>query len=444
MKPIASEPSLSETRVSGLGLEKVAVCAALRTPFVKSFGVFEQETALSLSVRVVTEILSRSGLDMNSVGEVIWGTVIPQLRNPNVARDLVLFAGLPKSIPGYTLNRACASGLQAIQCASDSIALGRCQAVVAGGVEVMSDVPIAYSEEARRFLTKLSRSKSFGQKLSLFQKLNPKAFLPNPPALAEPFSGLTMGEHGEIMAVKNNISRLRQDTMALESHQKASAAWQEGRLAQEVIPHLTTGEKPTWVEKDNVLRPDISLEALAGLKPAFDKKFGTITAGNASALTDGASGVLLCGSQFAKAQGLPILGYIVDSLTVAVDPGDQLLIGPALAIPKLLSKHGLTPSDISIFEIHEAFAAQALSCLDAMESAAFQEKNSLPLLMGALPAAKVNPDGGSLAYGHPFGATGARLVSRALHGLQRTNGRFAVIAVCAAGGMGQAMLVERP
>jgi acetyl-CoA acetyltransferase family protein len=422
---------------------RVAVCAALRTPFVRSFGSFDSETTLGLSLRVVTELLGRSGLDPALVEEVIWGAVVPQTKNPNIARDLVLFAGLPKSIPGYTLNKACASSLQTIGSLADSIALGRYDCGIAGGVEVLSDVPITYSDDARKFLMKLSRSKNLKEKALLLKDFNPKWFVPVPPALAEPYTGLTMGDHGEIMTVKNNISRLRQDKFAVESHKKAYQAQQNGWLANEIIPIWAGKDKSLFVDTDNIIRGDTTLDALSKLKPAFDKKNGTLTPGNSSALTDGAAGVILASEEFAKSKGLPVLGYVVDSVTVAVDPNDQLLIGPALAVPKLLQRHNLGLEDVGVFEIHEAFAAQVLSCLDAMESADFcKTRLGMSAAFGKIPPEKLNQDGSSLAYGHPFAATGARLVGRALRIANRTKSKYAVLGVCAAGGMGQAMLLE--
>lgn len=443
-KNAAEQVELTSTS-SAEAQRDVAVVGAVRTPFVRSFGVFERETPLSLSLRPATEVIARTGVKASDIDEVIWGAVVPQTKNPNIARDIVLFAGLPKSIPGYTLNRACASSLQSIQLAADAIRAGRNRVVLAGGVEVLSDVPITFSDDARRFLTKLSRAKTLKEKLMLIGELNPKSFLPKPPALAEPYTGFTMGEHGEQMAVKNNITRERQDGLALRSHQRAAAAIEKGYLKDEIVPVWSGVNKENFVDTDNLVRGDTSIDALAKLKPAFDKRNGTLTAGNSSALTDGASAVLLADTNYAQAQGLPILGYVVDSVTVAVDPKDQLLIGPAYAIPQLLKKHNLTLSDIGVFEIHEAFAAQVLSCLDAMTNAQFCQQNlGLAGAFGSINQSIMNIDGGSIAYGHPFGATGGRLVGRALRIAQRTGARYALVAICAAGGMGQAMLLQAP
>lgn len=422
--------------------EKVAVVSTVRTPFVKSFGVFEQETALSLSLRVANEIIARTGVQASDIDECIWGVVIPQLKNANLAREIVLFSGLPTTIAGFTLNKACDSSLQTAEIGADRILLGKNNLVLAGGVEVLSDVPIPFSDEARRFLTKLSRARSLKEKLALITGVSPKWFLPKAPAIAEPFTGLSMGEHAEIMTVKNNISRVKQDEFALKSHLNAAQAQESGYFNDEIVPVWSGKDKNIFVDKDNMVRADTSIDSMAKLKPVFDKKNGTITAANSSPLTDGAAVTLLASENYVKEKKLPILGYIVDTVTVAVDPHDQLLIGPAYAIPKLLKRNNLSKDDIDIYEIHEAFAGQVLSCLECLNNEKFcREKLDSPLF-GEISAAKINVQGGAIAIGHPFGATGARLIGNALRILKRKGGKYAVVAVCAAGGIGMAMLLE--
>lgn len=423
---------------------RVAVINALRTPFVRSFGVFEHETALSLSIKVVTELIARSGVNAQDIEECVWGVVVPQTKNANLAREIVLFAGLPNSIPGFTLNRACDSSLQTVEVAMHRILLGQNKLVLAGGVEVLSDVPIPFSDEARRFFTKLSKAKSLSQKLSLLKTIKPKWFLPVPPSITEPFTGLTMGQHAEIMAVKNNISRERQDEFAYHSHHNASQAQTSGQFNEEVVPVWSGKDKSAFVDKDNIVRADTTVEALSKLKPAFDKKHGTITAGSSSALTDGASGALLASEEYAKEHNLNILGYVLDTITVAVDPKDQLLIGPAYVIPKLLKQNNLSKDDVGIYEIHEAFAAQVLSCLDAMADQKFCKEKLGMEVFGKIPNEKINIRGGSIAIGHPFGATGTRLIGNALRIAAEKNERYAVVAVCAAGGMAMGALLENP
>ena len=423
-------------------MQRIAVVGALRTPFVKSFGVFENETPLSLSTTVVSALLNQVAINKKDISEIIWGSVVPNPQNPNVARDLVLFSGLPVTIPGFTLNFACASSLLAVQLGADAISRNRARVVIAGGVEVLSAVPITYSEEARRLLTKLSRTKNITEKLSLLAKVNPKSFLPQPPALAEPATGLTMGESAEVMAVKNAISREAQDAFAARSHQRAAAHQKAGALREEITPVWTSGKR-TCVEADNIIREDTTVEALSKLKPAFSKPHGTITPGNASPLTDGAAAVLLCAEDYAQAHGLGVLGYIVDSVSVGVNPHDELLIGPAVAIPQLLQKYNLTTADVDLFEVHEAFAAQVLSCQSKLNNAEFCQKFlGITSSYGAIPEDKLNTAGGAIAFGHPFGATGARLIGHTLRLLKAKGGTRAIIAICAAGGMSQALLVE--
>lgn len=412
--------------------KRVAVVHAIRTPFVRSFGVFENETALSLSQRVATEIIARTGVSASDIDECIWGCVVPQTKNANLAREIILFSGLPTSIPGFTLNKACDSSLQSIEVGADRILLGKNKLVLAGGVEVLSDVPIPFSDEARRFFTKISKAKTISQKFSLIMGISPKWFLPKPPSITEPFTGMTMGEHAEVMAVKNDVSRKRQDELAYKSHMNAHRAQQEGLFQDEVIPVWSGKDKSIFVDKDNMVRADTSLEALAKLNPVFDKKNGTITAGNSSPLTDGAAVTLLASESYAKQKNLDVMGYILDTITVAVDPKDQLLIGPAYVIPQLLEKHQLSVDDVGVFEIHEAFAGQVLSCLDVMKSKGHD-----------IPLEKLNLNGGSIAIGHPFGATGARMVGSALRAAKQRNSRYAIVAICAAGGIGMGMLLEQ-
>lgn len=420
--------------------ERVAVIHALRTPFVKSFGVFERETPLSLSIKVVTEIIARTGINSEEIDECVWGAVVPQVKNANLAREIILFSGLPKKIPGFTLNKACDSSLQSVEVAANRIQLGKNKLVLAGGVEALSDVPLPFSDEARLFFTRLSRSKTVAQKISLLKDVKLKWFLPTPPSITEPFTGLTMGEHCELMAVKNNIARERQDEFSYLSHMNAFKAQEAGVFKDEVIP--VWSNQGVFVEKDNMVRSDTTVADLAKLKPVFDKKNGTITAGSSSPLTDGAAVTLLASESYTKEKNLPVMGYIVDIMTVAVDPHDQLLIGPAYVIPKLLEKHNIKKEDVGVFEIHEAFAAQVLSCLDCMADKTFcQEKLGMETF-GKIPLSKINIHGGSISIGHPFGATGARLIGSALRAAKKAKSKYAVVAVCAAGGIGMGALLE--
>jgi acetyl-CoA acyltransferase len=415
----------------------------LRTPFVKSFGSFAQANTLELFSRVLGSLVTKTGIDPNILSDVICGVVIPQVKNPNVARDAVINLGFPLHIAGYTLGRACTSSLQAVANAADTIRSGKQTVIVAGGVECLSDVPITYSVQAQRFLVQLSRARSVPERLKLLRKFSLRAWLPSPPSLTEPLTGLTMGEHAEIMAKVNMISREDQDKFAVRSHSLASKAQQDGKLAEEIIPVWPQSKPEKPVLADDIIRHDTSVSSIAGLRPAFDKKYGTITAANSSPLTDGASACLITDEKYASELGLTPKARIVDSCFIAVDPNEQLLIGPAIAIPLILRSNDLTIDDIDLFEIHEAFAAQVLSCQKAMKSADFMERHfgdKTPF--GEIPDEKLNVNGGAIAIGHPFGATGVRLITSIINELKRRGKRRGIVAICAAGGMAGAMLIE--
>jgi acetyl-CoA acetyltransferase family protein len=419
------------------------VVDGVRTPFVKSFGAFAQCDALELFSRALDGLLRKTDVDPQLVEEVSCGVVIPQTKNPNVARDAVLNLNLPAKMHGYTLNRACTSSLQTISNVACGIKSNATKLAIAGGVECLSNVPITYSEKAQRFLIRLSRARSVGEKLSLLRTVSLKDWLPVPPALAEPMTGLTMGQHGEIMAKLNDVSRKEQDLFALGSHQKAFRAQQAGCFKEEIVPVWAEHKISTPVEQDDIVRGDTTEEAMAKLKPAFDKKYGTITPGNSSPLTDGAGACLIGEEKYCLELGLKPKAKIVDFCYVSVDPKEQLLIGPAIAIPLLLERNGLRIEDIGLFEIHEAFAAQVLSCLKSMESADFNERHfGKRKAFGTIPKDKINVNGGAIAIGHPFGATGARLVTTLSNELCRRKEKYGIIAVCAAGGMAAAMILE--
>lgn len=425
------------------GNGKAVFIDGIRTPFVKSFGAFEKADTLELYSRVVEGLLRKLALDPTLLDEINAGVVVPQTKNGNVARDAVINLGLPPHIHGYTVNRACASSLHTIADAAKAIGFGQPLTVLAGGVEVLSDVPIVYSKEARGFLLALNKAKSPAEKLALLSQFSAKDWLPKPPGLTEPLTGLTMGESAEFMAKINGISREDQDRFALASHQKAAEAQRAGRLDDEIMP-VWASPSYECVDKDNLIRGDTTLEKLATLKPAFDKNYGSLTAGNSSPLTDGAAITLITDELVAKNFGLKPKSIIRDYFFVGVDPTEQLLIGPAVAIPYLLKKNKLGLDDIDRFEIHEAFAAQVLSCLRAMESKDFCQRyfgDTKPF--GTVPVEKLNVNGGSIALGHPFGATGARLVTSLSNELIRSNKKLGLIAICTAGGMSGAMLIER-
>lgn len=431
-------------RVRNNGSRKPVIIDGARTAFVKSFSSFEECDALELYSRTAAGLLQKCKIDPNELDEISCGVVVPQTKNGNVARDTIINLGLPHHIHGYTLNRACTSSLQTIADAARSIMAGHNQMIMAGGVECLSDVPIVYSKEARRFLVKLNKAKTVAARLLLLKEFSAAAWLPKPPSVSEPLTGLTMGEHSEIMAKKNEISRQEQDQFAAQSHAKAFKAQEAGVFKDEIVPVWAPPTFQVCVDRDNLIRGDTTVEALAKLRPAFDKKYGTLTAGNSSALTDGAAACLVADEGFAKSLGLSAKAIVKDVLFVGVNPHDQLLIGPALAIPLLLKRNNLSLKDIDLFEIHEAFAAQVLSCIKSMDSKKFCEDylgDSKPF--GLVPEEKLNVYGGALAIGHPFGATGARLVTTLTYGLARQDKHLGVISICAQGGMAGAMLIER-
>jgi acetyl-CoA acyltransferase len=415
----------------------------VRTPFVKSFGAFEESDCLELYSRALDGLLRKIEFDPNELDEVTCGVVVPQTKNGNVARDTVINLGLPAHIHGYSLNRACTSSLETVADAAKSIAFGSSSIIAAGGVECLSDVPIVYSKEARRFLVKLNKAKSPTTKINILREFSAKDWLPKPPSISEPLTGLTMGEHAEIMAKINGISREAQDQLALESHLKAAKAQENSIFSEEIIPIWPSPKFEQCIDKDNIIRKDTTKESLGALRPAFDKKFGTLTAGNSSPLTDGAAICLIADEARAKSLGYKPKALIKDIVFVGVNPYEQLLIGPALAIPLLLQKNNLSLQNIHRFEIHEAFAAQVLSCIQSMESEEFMEKHLGQKALKHFPMDKVNVNGGAIAIGHPFGATGARLITTLANELIRSDGQFGIVAICAAGGMAGAMLIER-
>ena len=425
------------------GNGKPVLIDGARTPFVKSFGVFEDCDALELYSRVVDGFLRKVPIDPQEIDEISCGVVVPQTKNGNVARDTILNLGLPPHIHGVTLNRACTSSMQTIADAARSIAFGSPDIVLAGGVECLSDVPIVYSTEARKFLVRLSKAKSTASKINMLKDFSAKAWLPKPPSLSEPLTGFTMGEHAEMMAKINRVSREDQDQFAVSSHKKAAAAQESGFFDQEIVPIWPAPKYEACVDKDNIIRRDTSVEAMRELKPAFDRKYGTLTAANSSPLTDGAAVTLIADEARAKSLGLTPKARIRDVLFVGVNPYEQLLIGPAIAIPQILRKNNLTVADIDRFEIHEAFAAQVLSCIYSMESDEFMDRYFGTKALGKFPMDRVNVNGGALAIGHPFGATGARLAMSLANELIRSDKQLGLIAICAAGAMSGAMLIER-
>ncbi|HTG50427.1 MAG TPA: acetyl-CoA C-acyltransferase [Gemmatimonadales bacterium] len=422
---------------------RVAIVAGVRTPFLKSGTAFRDVTAVALARHAARELLFRSEVDGREVDEVIFSQVVPSVLAPNVAREVSLLPQFLPSVPAYTLNRACASSAQAIANAADQIALGHADTILAGGVETLSDIPILHSRRFSRVLVDASRAKSFGARVAAFGRTRPRDLVPVAPAIAEPSTGESMGQSAEKMAKENGISREAQDDLALRSHQRAAAATTDGRLSAEIAPWFGAASMDQPVSADNGIRADTTPEALAALKPVFDRRYGSVTAGNSSPLTDGAAAVLLMAEEKAAALGYAPLAFLRSYAVAAVDPGWQLLMGPVYAVPKALERADISWSDVGLFEIHEAFAAQVLSNVQAWGSQAWAERLGLPGPVGEVDWDRTNVMGGSIAIGHPFAATGARLVTTLANEMRRRDVQYGLISICAQGGMGYAMVLER-
>ena len=422
---------------------RAAIVAGVRTPFAKAGTVFADVNAVQLSRHVAKELLYRTGLDGREIDEVIWGQVVASPLTPNVGREVSLLPQMPPTVPAYTLNRACASGAQAITNAADQIVLGHSDVVLAGGVESLSDVPILHSRRFSKLLVEASKAKTLTQRLSVFSRVRPRDLVPVSPAIAEPSTGETMGQSAEKMAKENGISREAQDELALRSHLRAAAGTADGRLTAEIVPWLGGRNLDEPVTADNGIRPDTSLDQLAKLRPVFDKRYGTVTAGNASPLTDGASAVLLMSEEKADALGYTPLAYVRSYAMSAVDPGWQLLMGPATAVPRALERAGIAWSDLGLVEIHEAFAAQVLSNIQAWGSEDWARRLGLSGVVGEVDWERTNVMGGSIAIGHPFAATGGRIVTTLANEMARRDVQFGLVSICAQGGMGYAVVLER-
>jgi acetyl-CoA acyltransferase len=421
---------------------RAAIVAGVRTPFARSGTVFRDVSARELARHATRELLYRTELAGQEVDEVIVGQVVASPLAPNVGREVSLLPQLPRTIPAYTLNRACASGAQAVVNAHDQIIQGHADVIIAGGVESLSDIPILHSKRFSQTLMAASKAKSLGERLGHFAKVRPRDLVPVAPAIAEPSTGETMGQSAEKMAKENGISREAQDELALLSHQRASAATASGRLGEEIAPWFGGRGMDEPITTDNLIRADTTLEALAKLKPVFDRRYGSVTAGNASPLTDGGAACLVMDEAKARSLGYRPLATVRSYAVAAVDPGWQLLQGPAWAVPMALDRAGITLRDVGLLEIHEAFAAQVLSNVQAWESRAWAEKVGRSAPVGEVDWDRTNLFGGSIAIGHPFGATGVRLVTTLSREMARRGVEFGLISICAQGGMGFAMVLE--
>ncbi len=421
---------------------RAVVVGGVRTPFLKAFTQFTKLDTIALGVAAVGALLRRHEVPSAEIDSVVWGGVILPPTSVNVGREIVLDLGLPASVEAMTVTRACASGLQAVTLAAAAIERGEADIVIAGGSDSTSNAPIALPSKVTHALAPVAFGKAGAMDYlgALAQLMPLSESLPRRPEIAERTTGEVMGESAERMATINGVGRKEQDVFAAQSHQRAAAAIASGRFDSEVVPvALADGSR---VEKDGLVRADTSVERLAKLKPVFTKD-GTVTAGNASPLTDGAAAVLLMSEEKARALGLKPLAAFRSWSYVGVDPKDQLLIGPALAMPKALERAGMTLGDIDIIDMHEAFAAQVLSVIKALGSKEFaRERLGRDVAGGEIDPASINLHGGSLAIGHPFGATGARIVTTMANELARGTGKTALIGICAAGGLGAGAVLE--
>ncbi len=423
---------------------RIAIVDGCRTPFIKSGTLFQDMDVVDLAGAATAELIERTAVDPAEIGLSVFGVVVPALHAPNLGREVVFRSSLPMSVPGVTVNLACASSTRAITFVAEAMLTGECEVALAGGAESLSNVPIQFSRRASRAFMELSKARTVSQRLAVLSKLRPKDLAPVAPAIAEYTTGQSMGESAEKMAKENDISRRAQDEIALMSHQRAAAAAADGRLAAQIAPAFPPPRYDKAANHDNGVRADTSFEALAKLKPVFDRRYGTLTAGNSSPLTDGGSAVLMMTEERAKALGYQPLGYLRSYAYAAVNPREQLLQGPAYAAPAALDAAGLKLQDIDLVEMHEAFAAQIVSNMKAFASAKFaREELGRSAAMGQIDLDRFNVTGGSISIGHPFGATGARVVMQLLYELRRRGQNLGLLTVCAAGGVGLAMVVER-
>ena len=422
---------------------RVVVVDGRRTPFARSGTAFADLTAYDLGRQAVAGLLHRAPVEPRDVDLLVMGTVLQDPATSNVAREVGLASGLPASVPAFTVTVACVSANLAILSAANAIALGQADVAIAGGTDTLSDAPIRVSRNVRKHLMAGQKSRGLTGLLGMARGLKLRDLAPEVPAIADFSTGLSMGQNAERLAKRLGITRADQDAYALRSHQRAAGAAGKGYFADQIVPVYAPPALKA-VEADNGIRSDSNCEKMASLKPAFDRSFGSVTAANSSFLTDGASAVLLMSEERAEAKGIKPLAVLRAVSTTAMDPLDELLLGPAFAIPGALEQAGVSPADVGVWEIHEAFAAQMLAVLKLLEDDRFaRERLGMDKALGAIDPETLNAWGGSLSIGHPFGATGGRLVTTCCRRMEREGVRFGVVAACAAGAVGNAIVLER-
>lgn len=423
--------------------KRVAIVAGVRSPFCRANGAFNDLEVDDLGAYVVRELVARSGIDPKQIDELIFGNVIEPPGSSNIARIIAVKAGLPLEMPAFTVNRNCASGMEAVVTAMNRIVLGDAQIIIAGGAESMSGFPVSFSKKMRDFLVSLNKSKTWKQKLSTLLTFRPSFLKPHVPSISDPLCGLSMGQTAEVIARELHVTREEQDQFALKSQTRAMNATNSGVLSEEIVPIPIPPKYQKVQTVDDGPRANQTLEALSNLKPVFDKVNGTVTAGNSSQVTDGSVALLLMSEEKARELGFKPLGYISDYASVGLSPS-RMGLGPAYAIAKLLKKTGKKLNDFDLIEINEAFAGQVLASKKALASDEFSRKElGYDSAVGDLDLEKVNVNGGAVAIGHPLGASGARLILTLLMELKRRKQHLGLAALCIGGGQGEAVIVSR-
>ncbi|MDF1894503.1 acetyl-CoA C-acyltransferase FadI [Rahnella contaminans] len=422
--------------------DRIAIVDGLRTPFAKQATAYHGIPAVDLGKTVVSELLAKSGIDPKDIDQLVFGQVVQMPEAPNIAREIVLGTGMNVSTDAYSVSRACATSFQAVANVAESILSGTVRVGIAGGADSSSVLPIGVSKRLARALVDVNKARTLSQRLAIFSKLKLRDLLPVPPAVAEYSTGLRMGDTAEQMAKSHGISREQQDELAHRSHTLAALAWEQGYLSSQVMAAQVPPYREV-LQKDNNIRLNSEIGQYAKLRPAFDRKHGTVTAATSTPLTDGAAAVLMMSESRARELGLEPLGYLKSFAFSAIDVWEDMLLGPAYATPLALDRAGLTLADLDLIEMHEAFAAQTLANIKMLASDEFaREKLGRSQAVGEIDWDKFNVLGGSLAYGHPFAATGARMITQTLHELRRRGGKYGLTTACAAGGLGAAMILE--
>lgn len=434
--------SASAQTVKTANGQRIAIVDGLRTPFAKQASYFHGVPALDMGKMVVQELVTRADMDPALVQQLVFGQVVQMPSAPNIAREIVLGTNLPASTDAYSVSRACATSFQSTVSVAESMLAGNINVAIAGGADSSSVLPIGVSRKLAHALVDLNKARSLGARLKIFKRLSFKDLLPVPPAIAEYSTGLSMGDTAEQMAKSHQISRTEQDRLAHRSHTLAHQAWEDGKLDREVMA-AHVAPYTDFLQRDNTVRANSKEEGYAKLRPVFDRKHGSVTAANSTALTDGASAVIMMTEDRAKELGYKPLGYIRSYAFSAIDVWEDMLMGPSYATPIALERAGMQLSDLDLIEMHEAFAAQTLANVKMFASKKFAaDKLGRSQAIGEIDMDKFNVMGGSLAYGHPFAATGTRLITQTLNELQRRGGGTGLTTACAAGGLGAAMIVE--